>query len=160
MTEWNGRLWLLLPRYDGTDVMFMIAFSVSPDELSAALSRLTGDQTRDLVLTRPDGTVLAACGNGEELIRDRAPERNLLTAETSPVFSSLRLTGYTVIDEAMAPFVTYRIVLWVLSALALLFGRSTSWSAPCASSNRIPGTGLTPPAFQTMTMTSMSSSTI
>lgn len=120
MTEWNGRLWLLLPRYDGTDVMFMIAFSVSPDELSAALSRLTGDQTRDLVLTRPDGTVLAACGNGEELIRGGAPERNLLTAETSPVFGSLRLTGYTVIDEAMAPFVTYRIVLWVLSALALL----------------------------------------
>lgn len=120
VTEWNGRLWMLLPRYDGVHPMFMIACSISPEELSAALSRLSNDQTRDMVLVREDGTVLVACGNGREIYSTGSELRDLLRAEAGPVFGSLTLTGYTLINEALAPFVVYRIVLWGLSAMALL----------------------------------------
>ncbi|MBQ6399951.1 MAG: histidine kinase [Clostridia bacterium] len=127
VTEWNGRIWLLLPRYDGLRPMFMIAFSISPEALSAALERLSNDQTQDLALVRKDGTVLAACGRGAEVFgggagpEHAAPaEKNRLTAETGPVFGSLTLTGLTLIDEALAPFVTYRTMLWALSLLALI----------------------------------------
>ena len=120
VTEWNGRIWLLLPRYDGIQPMFLIAFSISPEALSAALERLSNDQTRDMALVREDGTVLAACGSGAELYRAGREDRDRLSAETGPVFGTLKLAGYTMIDEAMAPFVTYRIMLWALSALALI----------------------------------------
>ena len=120
VTEWNGRIWLLLPRYDGIQPMFLIAFSVSPEALSAAMERLSNDQTRDMALVREDGTVLAACGSGAELYRAGREDRDRLSAETGPVFGTLKLAGYTMIDEAMAPFVTYRIMLWALSALALI----------------------------------------
>jgi two-component system sensor histidine kinase YesM len=84
------------------------------------MERLSNDQTRDMALVREDGTVLAACGSGAELYRAGREDRDRLSAETGPVFGTLKLAGYTMIDEAMAPFVTYRIMLWALSALALI----------------------------------------
>jgi len=120
ITEWKGRIWLLLPRYDGTQPMFLIAFSISPEALSSALERLASDQTRDMALVREEGTVLASCGSGEAYYRGGQEESDSLRAETGPVFGSLTLTGYTLIDEASAPFVTYRAILWALSALALI----------------------------------------
>ena len=121
MAERDGQLWLLLPRYDVSLPMFMIAFSVSPDELSARLARLANDQTRDLSLLRADGSVLASCGNAENLLRARAgSDKDMLLSGTVPVTFSLSLVGCTMVDEAMEPFVLYRAILWVLTALALV----------------------------------------
>ncbi len=120
MKEWNNQLWLLLPRYDGNKPMFMIAFSIPPEEISSRLAELANDQMRDLALLRADGTVLAACGEGEKIYLSKAgTDRLLLQSTEVPVTFSLSLAGYTMIDEEMAPFVVYRIALWVLSALAL-----------------------------------------
>ena len=120
MTEWNSQLWLLLPRYDGNKPMFMVAFSISPDALSAWLAGLANEQTRDLALLREDGSVLASCGEGQDIHLSRIPEsRDRLQAEAVTASAPMRLTGYTMINEAMAPFVLYRVMLWVLSVLAL-----------------------------------------
>ena len=121
MTEWNNRLWLLLPRYDGNKPMFMIAFSISPDDISSRLAALANDQTQGLTLLRSDGTVLAACGDSEkERLSYPEADRGRLHSEKVPVAFSLSLTGYTAVNEAMAPFVLYRVILWVLTALALI----------------------------------------
>ena len=117
MTEWNGQLWLMLPRYDGAKPMFMIAFSVTPDALSARLAELTNDQMRILTLLRDDGSILASCGS---LPAGDVKSRDLLQSEAVPVAYSLSLTGQTTVNEAMAPFVLYRTMLWGLTVLALV----------------------------------------
>ena len=117
MTEWNGQLWLVLPRFDGNKPMFMIAFSITSEALSARLAELTNDQMRNLLLMREDGSVLTSCGilpSGEATIR------NLLESEAVPVSYSLTLTGRTTVNDALAPFVLYRTILWVLTVLALV----------------------------------------
>ena len=120
VTERNGRLWLLLPRYDGSSPMFMIAISVSPDALSVWLSKLVNDQTGDLALLRADGSVLAACGKGREIRESGSSgSRDRLEAEAGLSSAPLRLAGYTFIDSALAPFALYRRIVWVLTAMAL-----------------------------------------
>ena len=117
VTEWNGRIWLLLPRYDGSNPMFLVAFSVTSEDLSAWLQKLANNQAPDLVLTREDGSVLADCGNGTAIHGSDSGENRL---EASKALSSAPffLTAYSRIDRAMAPFRLYRIFLWVLTLLA------------------------------------------
>ena len=117
MTEWNGQLWLVLPRYDGNKPMFMIVFSITPDSLSARLAELTNDQMKNLSLLRADGSVLVSCGS---LPSGEVKSRDLLQSESVPVAYSLSLTGRTTVNEALAPFVLHRTILWVLTALALV----------------------------------------
>ena len=118
-TEWNGSAWLLISRYDGSEPLMVIAFSVSPERLSARLEQLGTDQKRDLVLVRPDGSVFAAGGEGRRLYESREANKDLLTAEARLADTGLTLWDYTYIDEAMAPFAHYRRTLWLLTALAL-----------------------------------------
>lgn len=117
MTEWNDQLWLVLPRYDGNKPMFMIAFSVTPEALSARLAELTNDQMRNLMLMREDGSVLASCGS---LPSGEVKNRIMLESEAVPVSYSLTLAGRTTVNDALAPFVLYRTILWVLTVLALV----------------------------------------
>lgn len=117
MTEWNDQLWLVLPRYDGNKPMFMIAFSVTPEALSARLAELTNDQMRNLLLMREDGSVLASCGS---LPSGEVKNRIMLESEAVPVSYSLTLAGRTTVNDALAPFVLYRTILWVLTVLALV----------------------------------------
>ena len=118
--EWNGRLWLLMPRYDSGTPLFLIAFSLSPADLSDRLENLTNDQTGDLALLRADGTVLAASGRGREFIENPAGNTgDRLQADAVLASAPFRLTGYTLIDKNMAPFKGYRMILWGLTAAAL-----------------------------------------
>ena len=120
ITEQDGRLWLLLSRYDGTKPMFLIAFSISPDALSKWLGNLINDKTGDLALLRTDGSVLAACGRGREIRESgSAGSSDRLQADAGLNAVPLRLTGYTFIDSALEPFVLYRTIVWVLTAMAL-----------------------------------------
>jgi len=121
VTEWNGQLWLLTLRYDGPSPLFLIAFSVNPGNLSAWLEQMTNDQIRDLALSRADGSVLAACGQGRELF-DSASEAGKDRLEASATLPSvpLTLTSFTFVNRALAPFVLHRVILWGLTALALI----------------------------------------
>ncbi len=120
ITEWNNRIWLLLPRYDANNPMFMIALSLSPDALSVWLGKLVNEQIGDMILLRQDGSVLASCGNGHDIYEsDVKQDRNCLIGEAILSSVPLRLTSYTFVDRALAPFVLYRMIVWILSALAL-----------------------------------------
>ena len=115
LREWNGQLWILMPRFNGSTPMFLVAFSVLPVDLAARLDKLASEQTDDFVLSRADGSVLSSRG-GEQ---PAGESRDLLRADAALVSAPLTLTGYTMIDRALAPFVLYRVIVWVLTALAL-----------------------------------------
>ena len=119
VTEWNGNAWLLLSRFDGSEPLMMIAFSLSPERLSARLEQLGTDQKKDMVLIRPDGTVFASSGNGRKLYESGEKGRDLFSAEAPLANAGMTLLAYTYVDEAMEPFAHYRRTLWVLTALAL-----------------------------------------
>ena len=120
VAEWNENLWLLLPRFDGSSPLLMIAYSVTPDRLSARLAQLGTEPDQGMLLLREDGTVLAATGNGNLLYENRDhPDRNLLSADAALPFFGLGVRSYAYIDEALEPFVHYRRTLWVLSILVL-----------------------------------------
>lgn len=120
IAEWDGNLWLLLPRFDGSSPLLMIAFSITPDRLSARVAQLCAEPDQGMLLLREDGTVLAATGNGNLLYENRDhPDRNLLSADAALPFFGLGVRSYAYIDEALEPFVHYRRTLWVLTVLAL-----------------------------------------
>ena len=118
LREWNGLLWLLMPRFNGNTPMFLVAVSLSPADLAARLERLAGSQARDLVLSRADGSLLASRGSVPETAS--AGTGDLLRADAALTSAPLTLTGYARIDRAMAPFVLYRVIVWVLTAVALV----------------------------------------
>ena len=118
--EWNDQLWLLAVRYDGGNPMFMVAFSIRPADLSTRLERLTNDQAKDLVLSRGDGSIFAACGEGCTIFLSEGGGANRDRLEASAALNAvqLTLTGYAFVDRALAPFVLHRIILWVLTGMA------------------------------------------
>jgi len=118
LREWNGLLWLLMPRFNGNTPMFLVAVSLSPADLAARLERLAGSQARDLVLSRADGSLLASRGTVPEAAS--AGTGDLLRADAALTSAPLTLTGYARVDRAMAPFVLYRVIVWVLTAVALV----------------------------------------
>ena len=120
VTEWNDQLWLLTLRYDGPSPLFLIAFSIRPDSLSAWLDQLINDQVESLTLSRADDSILAACGRSTELPASTpAKERDRLKASAALTAIPLTLTGSVLVDRALAPFVLHRVTLWGLTALAL-----------------------------------------
>lgn len=118
LREWNGLLWLLMPRFNGNTPMFLVAVSLSPADLAARLERLAGSQARDLILSRADGSLLASRGTVPEAASAGAGD--LLRADAALTSAPLTLTGYARVDRAMAPFVLYRVIVWVLTAVALV----------------------------------------
>lgn len=118
LREWNGLLWLLMPRFNGNTPMFLVAVSLSPADLAARLERLAGSQARDLILSRADGSLLASRGTVPEAASAGAGD--LLRADAALTSAPLTLTGYARVDRAMAPFVLYRVIVWVLTAVVLV----------------------------------------
>ena len=121
VTEWDRRLWMLLPRYDQNEPLFMIAISISPDSLSKRLSQLSGDQTDALALLRKDGTVFAQkSGEDAPLISylENANDPSVFSARADLERIPLSLYGNSRVDEMMEPFVQYRTNLWLLTLLA------------------------------------------
>ena len=121
VTEWNDRLWMLLPRYDQAEPLFMIVISVSPSSLSQRLQQISSEQTDGLALLRQDGTVFAQSGSEPGLfsVGPEQRQKNVLTAAASLDRVGLSVYGCSRIDEMMAPFVHYRTTLWLLTLLAL-----------------------------------------
>ena len=123
VTEWDGKLWLLLPRYDQGNPLFLIAISITPENLTAAMAAFGSEQTEGLALIREDGSVFASCGEGFSLWEARAggdAGKNILSASSPVAGTAFTLTGYGRIDETMAPFVLYRSMLWLLSLVSLI----------------------------------------
>lgn len=118
--EWNGQIWLLMPRFYGSTPMFLVAFSLSPANLAARLDRLSSRLDGDLILTRADGSPLTS-RDGEMLNGGLPPAESgdLLRAGAALTSAPFSLTGYVVIDRQMAPFVLYRVIVWVLTGIAL-----------------------------------------
>ena len=119
LLEWNGRLWLLMPRYNGNTPMFLVAFSLLPANLASRLDQLASEQTDDLILTRPDGSLFTSRRvSGESVGVPTENSRDLLRAEAALDSAPLTLTGYTMVNRSLAPFVLYRVIVWVLTAVA------------------------------------------
>ena len=128
--EWNGQLWILTPRMDAGSPMFLVAISVAPENVANRLEMLASDRTRDMVLYRQDGTVLAACGDGAALFAGSAEkESSMLMAEAAVAEAGMTLRAYSRINWALAPFALYRRVLWLLTALALGLMGAYLWYA-------------------------------
>ncbi|MBQ3705292.1 MAG: histidine kinase [Clostridia bacterium] len=118
--EWGGSRWILLLRMDGKNPLFLIAFSVSPASLEARLESLENERAGGLALCRADGSVLAAGRDAEAFLPDPAASgEDLLRAEAPVPGAGLTLRGYSLVDWAMEPFLLYRRILWILTALAL-----------------------------------------
>ena len=125
-TLWEDRLWMLLPRYEGDRPLFLIAISISRDSLNRKLNQLGSGQMDSLMLLTDEGQILTHCGE-ESLFT--ATDGNVLSgqwkdsrtfhAQTRIESPSLCLLGASRMDEMMAPFVTYRTNLWILTVLAL-----------------------------------------
>lgn len=124
-TIWEGRLWMLLPRYEGDRPMFMIAISVSQDSLTKKLDQLCGGQTDSLLLMTPDRQVLALSGNDQlfkttdgDILSEHWKDNRTFHARTQINLPNLMLLSAYQTDDMMAPFVTYRNNLWILTAFA------------------------------------------
>lgn len=123
--DWDNRLWMLLVRYDQNRPLFMIAISISPDSLAERLSQLRNEQVDGLVLLREDDNVFASSGDGLSLLdAQRAPvtkpQQSFFFASAQLEQMGMHLYGYSRVNEKLAPFVTYRMNLWVLSLIALV----------------------------------------
>ena len=118
--EWREKLWMLLPRYDQNDPLFMIVISISQSSLTKRLAQLGGDQTDGLALLRKDGTVFAESGEDPSLFSaiQNPMNKGVFSARAEMDRIPLSLYGYTRVDEMMAPFVQYRTTLWLLTLLA------------------------------------------
>ena len=114
--ERNGRLWLLLPRYEGSEPLFMIAISVAPESLMARLTDISGGQADGMELLRADGSVLACGGVIPENVDS---DKNVFVAARREPLTGLTLRCCRRIDVMMKPFVHYRAMLWALSLLAM-----------------------------------------
>ena len=111
---------MLLSRMDGTQPLFLIAFSLPRENLSARLEALENEQISGLLLTgSAEETIAASAGGMEILAQGESDRKNLLSSEEVTVTSGLKVQGYMRIDGAMAPFALYRRTLWLLTALAL-----------------------------------------
>ena len=116
--EWNERLWMLLPRYDRGDPLFMVAISLSPDSLMERLERIGGDQIEGLALLRADGSVFSANEAGLSL-REARQDRDILASEAEISAAGLSVVSYNRINKMLSPFVHYRAMLWLLTLLSL-----------------------------------------
>lgn len=116
--EWNGRLWLLLPRYEGDRPLFMIAISILPEALMQRLMEIGNERIDGMLLLRQDGTPLAAGGDGEEL--SRASEKSVFHAQHEDSRTGCVLRCYRRVDESLSPFVNYRLALWLLTLLVIV----------------------------------------
>ena len=116
--EWNGRLWLLLPRYEGDRPLFMIAISILPETLMQRLMEIGNERIDGMQLLRQDGTPLAVGGDGEAL--SRASEKRVFHAQHEDSRTGCVLRCYRRVDESLSPFVNYRLALWLLTLLAIV----------------------------------------
>ena len=116
--EWNGRLWLLLPRYEGDRPLFMIAISILPEALMQRLMEIGNERIDGMLLLRQDDTPLAAGGDGEEL--SRASEKSVFHAQHEDSRTGCVLRCYRRVDESLSPFVNYRLALWLLTLLVIV----------------------------------------
>jgi len=118
--EMDGSLWMLLPRFDGGEPLFMIAVSISRENLNARLERLGNDQTGDLALCWENGEILAWAGRGKERLQaGNEGDWKQLSASAPLPSAALTLYGHTAIDEKLEPFTHYRRILWGLTLAAL-----------------------------------------
>ena len=113
MTEWNGRLWMLLPRYDKNEPLFLIAISISPESLRDRLLRLSGEQAEGWALLRADGSVFMDKAGGVQ------EGKGVFSAASPLIRAGLTLRGTGSMDDRAAPFAYYRWLLWGLTLLAL-----------------------------------------
>lgn len=120
VAEWDHRLWMLLPRYDLNEPLFMIAISISQESLAQRLAQLSGDQNVSLALLRRDGTVFAQSGEGAfPPSSPRGPgSAAVFSAQAEMERAPFSLYGCSQVDEMMAPFVQHRTNLWMLTLLA------------------------------------------
>ena len=122
VTEWDGRLWMLLPRYDQGKPLFLIAISIASENLTERMAAFGSEQADGLALLREDGSAFASCGEGPALREEYERQgggKNILSASTPVTGTALTMTGYGRIDETMAPFVLYRTTLWLLTLISL-----------------------------------------
>ena len=120
IAERDHRIWLLMPRFDVNKPLFMVAFSISSDALSAWMERLSNDQTYALLLNREDQSVLSEYikkASDEEAKGGSAKDR--LEAGAALISAPFAVKEYSYINRALEPFVLYRAVLWGLTLLAL-----------------------------------------
>lgn len=123
VTEWDGKLWMLLPRYDQGKPLFLIAISISSDSLTESMAALGSGQADGLTLLRADGSVFASCGEGLALraaYEQQGAGKNILVVSSPVSGTALTLEGFGRIDETMAPFVLYRSTLWLLTLVSLV----------------------------------------
>ncbi len=120
VTEWSGRLWMLLPRYDQNEPLFMIVISISREGLSQWLAQLSTDQNSGLVLVREDGTAFARSSEDAVLLQgtQAGGQKTVLSAQERLDRLRMTLCGYTRVDGMLVPFVQHRTHLWLLTFLA------------------------------------------
>lgn len=114
--EWNGKLWLLLTRYDREEPLFLIAIAVSPEVLMGRLNTMSNRHVDGAVVLRPDGTVFTHSGSGLEYME--STDKNMFSARQTDPISGLTMCAFDRFDETMTPFVHYRMTLWLLTLLA------------------------------------------
>lgn len=117
VTEWENRIWLLLPHFDRDEPLFLIAIEITADTLLNRLGQIGAEFTEGMQLIRADGSAFV----GSAPVDDN--DRNALVSEAFVPSAGLLLRCYSHVDEQMKPFVHYRAILWILSlvALGLLF---------------------------------------
>ena len=122
LREWRDRLWMLLPNYDRSEPLFLIAIEITPEAMLRRLERVGGDRAEGMLLLREDGSVFAGNETGlacreAELAGGR--DGNTLTAEAALPMTPLTLRCYDRVNQQLRPFVSFRVMLWVLTLLAL-----------------------------------------
>ncbi len=120
VAEWDNCFWMLLPRYDRREPLFLIAIAISPDTLLQRMSVIASDGVDGVLLLRKDGSEAGTYSEAEGL-RDAflSGDNNILTAEADLRWTGLTLRSYSRIDPSLTPFVHYRRNLWILTAAAL-----------------------------------------
>jgi len=120
ITEWEGQIWLLMPRYDVNRPLLTVAISISSDALSAWLERLSNSQTYAIFLSREDHSALSEYIKGESPQEAKSGSgKDRLEAEAPLVSAPFVVNEHSYINKALAPFVLYRAILWGLTLIAL-----------------------------------------
>ena len=117
--EYGGKFWLILPYFDRKEPLFLIAISITPELLGERLSSIGSGRANDMWITREDGTSVVSIAHDLQPAQSGS-ERNTLFASCLIETLGMTLVCRDLIDEMMAPFVNYRVTLWLLTLLSLL----------------------------------------
>lgn len=123
LIEWNDKLWVLLPRYDRSEPLFIVAIAISPELLSSQLVLICGERSDGLVTLRADGSIFSALKAGtalNERYESAASAQDFMVAESNIPSIGFSVRCFLEIDEMVEPYLNYRVILWLLTALTLL----------------------------------------